>query len=102
MAKRTPEEVCIEYAIAMEVARTARWILSTVPCEFEEAPDPETGYDGEPACTRPYANNDDGMCDNCEKHRMPALRDLQEARKRAYRARRSIEAVGKRLIAVKP
>lgn len=105
---RTSEDVCIEYAIAMEVARSNRLILRNIKCEYAENPekaDYESGYpgsEGVPPCTHPWSeNHEEGMCETCEKKRMPALLNLREARKRIARARRAIDRVGRRLEGIK-
>jgi hypothetical protein len=100
---RTAEEVCIEYADAVGVARQCRRTLQVVKCDYYEKPekaDYESGYPGSagvPKCTDPYADNENGMCGNCERDRMPALLNLREAKKRIAQAKRSVESTGKRL-----
>jgi hypothetical protein len=114
--RRTPEEVCIEYAIAAEAVRAQTWILRNFPCT--EASRHYTHETGEEECltqhwrTETYQSGDDrpterpelaaeDMCENCQT-RLRAFKDRREARKRLGSVKRSIETIGKRLNVVGP
>jgi hypothetical protein len=105
---RTAEEACIEYAIASADVRAQSRILRAFPCD--EANNRHWNETGEQECLTQYwttTRSDtgpipdpqidyDNMCDNCKK-REQAYRDRAQGRKRLGAAKRSIEAVGKRL-----
>ncbi len=106
--KRTAEESCIEYAIAVEAVRKYTRIMRANPCtegsrgnfietgevecldEFFGAP---KGPDGE---FPRYQEFHDRMCDAC-KARLDAINLRHAARVHLGAAKRSVEAVGKRL-----
>lgn len=120
MAKRTPEDACVEYAIAAaEVRQLTKVIgdplnrcLRVLAWEAEGiesmciVPQPEEcltvhwrivlerGGDGEAreAPEMPYVD----MCDSCQL-RHSRVRERRTARQRLGVAKRSVEAVGKRL-----
>jgi len=120
--RRTPEDVCIEYAIAVMAIRAQTCILASFPCGegytraidisvdetdgYFEPPDEscmdkhfriETYQAGDDRPTeRPELAAED-MCENCQK-RLQAINDRKDARKRLGAIKRSIEVVGKRLI----
>jgi hypothetical protein len=106
--KRSAEDACIEYAIALATVREHSLVIRSFPCKeasnhhFDETGEREclseywhgiTGPDGFVA--RPQIKFDD-MCENCKK-REQAYHDRKEARKRLGAAKRSIAAIGKRL-----
>jgi hypothetical protein len=109
--RRTAEEVCIAYAVAVERVRFHTRIMHNHPCtegrrkNFNETGETECldqhfaievydGGHGNPK-ERPSLAEED-MCDNC-RTRLQALNERKDARKRLGAAKRSVEAVGKRL-----
>lgn len=118
--KRTPEQVCIEYAIAVAAVRQLTKVIGdplnrclrvlSWEADGVEAmcivPQPEEcltvhwrvslerASDGEAreVPEMPYVD----MCDSCQL-RHQRVRDRKAARKRLGAAKRSVEAVGKRL-----
>jgi hypothetical protein len=111
--RRTPEEVCVEYAIAAAAVREYHGVMKNNFCQvvYDENGIGRPGFrgDGEDCLSQYWARiqTDNGtisapeieydeMCDNCKK-REQAYRDRGEARKRLGAAKRSVEAVGKRL-----
>lgn len=110
---KTPEDACVEYAIAVAEARRCQESMKHYLCQvvYDEAGLGRPGYrgDGEECLSlhwqRTQTDNGfihtpeieyDAMCDNC-KRREQAYRDRCEARQRLGAAKRSVEAVGKRL-----
>jgi hypothetical protein len=104
MPKRTSEEACIEYAIAAGHVRMLTVLLGNSPCTFDDSQTNEClslywitrGQDDNGvALPDPQIEYDD-MCEAC-KSRERAIRERRDARKRLGAAKRSVEAVGKRL-----
>lgn len=106
--RRTAEDVCVEYAIAVAAVREQTRIMAAHRCtegsrkNFNETGETEClddffaapkGPDGE---FPRYREFHDRMCDNC-KRRLQALDDRRQARIRLGAAKRAVEAVGKRL-----
>lgn len=111
--KRTAEDACIEYAIAVAEVRRFHAAMTSHTCQVvnDEHGLGRPGFrgDGEECLSlywqRTQTDNGfidtpeieyDDMCDNC-KVREQAYRDRYEARKRLGAAKRSVECVGKRL-----
>lgn len=109
--KRTAEEVCIEYALAVAEVRFQTCLLRDHRCtEGSRKNFNETGerecldrhfeieiYDsghGNPKERPGLAAVE--MCDNCQT-RLQAIRDRKDVRKRLGAAKRAVEAIGKRL-----
>jgi hypothetical protein len=105
-------ELCKRYAIESQVASVSQSILQRVPCEFAcKTVSPvydssfvciEPGEYGRLACTlmsvEDLAKEEDGACDNCKKHRIPALKSLQDAKKRMATTRKEIIREGMRWV----
>lgn len=115
MKHRTAEEVCVEYAIAVADVRRISKKFGENPCALIEkwyernqsTPKPDDCLDVYFAeWDREHENYDsyaearaaakDTMCGCCCR-RLQAIEDRKEARKRLGAAKRSVEAVGKRL-----
>lgn len=106
--RRTPIEACIGYAIAAEAVREQTRIMRSHQCT--EGSRRDTHETGEVECLDTffaapkgpdgefprYQEFHDAMCDNC-KARLDALNLRRDARRRLGIAKRSVEAVGKRL-----
>lgn len=113
MAKRTAEEVCIEYAISVEAVREQTRIMAANRCIEESAEEVEhttgrlvspavvscltrhweivvTKYREEPALAL------EDMCDKCQT-RLEAFEVRAAAKKRLGAAKRAVEAIGKRI-----
>lgn len=106
-ARRTPNEVCIEYAIAAKTVRD----LTALIVPFNCTKVPKDSYT-EPCIVRLFnvkredsheeayqeyiAEIKDEMCEQCHIS-LKAVEDRKEARKRLAAAKRSVTAVGKRL-----
>src|ERR1700734_1400266 len=107
------EELCKRYAVESSVARTSQSILQRVKCEFASKPyspvyssdfvclDP--GEPGRLACTlmtkeeldeEVEQQGEGGICDTCRQHRIPALNDLREAKRRMAKTRKEIVREG--------
>jgi hypothetical protein len=105
--KRTAEQVCIEYAIAVEAVREQTRIMRDNRCPNESANFTEHGMnvDGESSCLddlfeimKEGAEEDsdyEEMCPAC-KIRFHALQKRRAARKRLGAAKRAVESIGKR------
>lgn len=98
-------ELCKRYAIESQVASVSQSVLQRISCESaRRGCSPvydssfvclEPGEPRRPACTLMTAEelaeeDDGGVCDNCEKHRMPALKALQDAKKKMAQTRKEI------------
>lgn len=116
--KRTPEQVCIEYAIAVRIVRELTRKIVPGECIFQAAVESHPWCPGattpiDPCISRLFSlKPEDGrnreayleasdeieeeMCDRC-KVSLQAVRDRKDARKRLGAAKRSVEAMGKRL-----
>jgi len=105
-------ELCKRYAIESQVASVSQSILQRVPCEFacktvypvygSNGACVEPGEDGRLACTlmttEELAKEEDGVCDNCKKKRIPALQALQDAKRRMAITRKEIIREGMRWV----
>lgn len=106
------EELCKRYATEATMAKLSQSILQRVACEFScKHVSPiydssfvcvEPGEDGRLACTlmtvEELAKEEDGACDNCRKHRIPALETLKDAKKRMAKTRKEIIREGMRFV----
>lgn len=109
--KRTAEEVCIEYALAVAEVRFQTCLIRDHRCT--EGSRNNFNETGEEECLDQYfslevvdAGNGNireqprraakDMCDNCQT-RLQAVRDRKDSRKRLGAAKRAAESVGKRL-----
>lgn len=109
--KRTAEDVCVEYALAVKAVRNQTWIIRNWPCT--EGNRKYTSETGEEPCLdkhfriETYQAGDDRpterpemaweeMCENCQI-RLKAIKNRRIARKLLGAVKRSIEVVGKRL-----
>lgn len=105
-------ELCKRYAIESQVASVSQSILQRVPCEFacktvyprydSSFACVEPGEEGRLACTlmtaEELAKEEDGACDNCRNHRIPALESLKNAKKRMALTRKEIIREGMRFV----
>jgi hypothetical protein len=114
VAKRTPEDVCIEYAIAAEAVRKYTRLMRANPCTEASEGEFITGAPGlggfvsdclseffaapkGPGGEFPrYKEFHDLMCDGC-KARLDAINLRSAARVHLGAAKRRVEAIGKRL-----
>lgn len=113
--KRTPEEVCIEYAEAAAEVRRHSCTMRENKCEFaEKAYSPvydssfvclEPGSHGIDPCWLQIANEsmEDGNepCEPCTR-RIAAHGERKDAKKRLRAAKLAVGSVGKRLIKQRP
>lgn len=114
MVKRTAEEVCIEYAIAVGAVREQTRIMAANRCPEQcgEERDPDSGRvvsAAQPSCLdlhwtlvcTPYGESPErafeDMCDQCQI-RLTAFDARREAKKRMGAVKRIVERVGNRLI----
>ena len=87
--------LCKRYAIESQVASVSQSILQRVPCEDRSR------EEGRISCTllnSEELSNAGEACDNCKKHRIPALRALQDAKKRMAITRKEIIREGMRWV----
>lgn len=95
-------ELCKRYAIESQVASVSQSILQRIPCEFACKGDFETREPTRFACTlmtvEELAKEEYGACDNCIKHRIPALETLKDAKKRMAKTRKEIIREGMRFV----
>lgn len=107
--RKTPEAVCVEYAIAVAEARRCHAVMASHTCTEKYYSDGMERSNGDECLSlywrRTQTDNGfihtpeieyDAMCANC-KVREQAYRDRSEARRRLGAAKRSVEVVGKRL-----
>lgn len=116
--KRTPEQVCIEYAIAVAAVRELTRKIVPGECTLMASSEFRPGWPGgttpiDPCISRLFSLKqedernreayleasdeiEEEMCDRC-KVSLQAVRDRKTARVRLGTAKRSVEAVGKRL-----
>lgn len=98
---RTPEEVCIEYALAVECVRDQTRIILNNRCTVADRPSERSYTEGTMTpCLLDDGQEREDWCAACiAKDEAKTLR--KDFRKRLAVAKRRIEAVGKRLQAVK-
>lgn len=106
------EELCKRYATEATMARLSQAILQRVRCEYacktvypvrnSSGVLVEMGEDGRLACTlmsaEDLAKEEDGACENCKTKRIPALKALQDAKKRMTKTRKEIVREGLRWV----
>lgn len=106
------EELCKRYAIEATAAKLSQGVLQRISCEYackRSSPvydssfvlvDP--GEEGRLPCTvmnaEDLAKEEDGACESCKKHRIPALKQLQDAKKRMAKTRKEIVREGMRWV----
>lgn len=109
MSKRTPEQVCIEYAIANNEVRRISKAIGSYQClvEAEFCAGPQFGDIPDTCLKQFYTTHVEGyetfpdmeeeeMCEACKsKHAL--VMERKDARKRLGAAKRSVQAMGKRL-----
>lgn len=114
MAKRTPEDACIEYAIANAEVRRISKAIGSYQCllEAEFCAGPQLGAIPDTCIKQFYTTHVEGyetfpnmeeeeMCDACKsKHALVLERKV--ARQRFGKAKRMVTSVGKRLNAAAP
>jgi hypothetical protein len=97
--KRTAEEVCIEYARAAEAVREQTRIILNNRCTVADSPSERSYTEGTMTpCWQDIGLEDrEDWCEECvAKDAAKTLR--AQLRKRLRAAKRSVEAVGKRLM----
>lgn len=111
MIEKPAIELCKRYAIESQVASVSQSILQRVRCELAcKAVSPqydsafvcvEPGEEGRIACTlmtEKELEDSDGPCDKCKEQRIPALKSLQDAKKRMVITRKEIIREGMRWV----
>lgn len=95
--RKSPEDACVEYAIAAELVRVYTRIIRANRCTVADSPSERSFTEGSMTpCHSDVGIDADEWCEACLKsHDAVAARRL--ARKRLGAAKRSVEAVGKRL-----
>lgn len=97
---RTPEEVCVGYAISVECVRDQTRIILNNPCTVADRPSERSYTEGTMTpCLLDEGQDREDWCAACiAKDAAKTLR--KDLRKRLRAVKRSVEAVGKRLQAV--
>lgn len=95
--RKTPEDVCVEYAICVELVRAQTRIVRANHCTVADRPSERSFTEGSMTpCYDDVGIDREEWCNACVV-RHDAVEDRNALRKRLRVAKRSIEAVGKRL-----
>jgi len=95
--RKSPEDVCIEYAIAAEAVREQTRIIRANRCTTADRPSERSYTEGSMTpCLDDEGLDRDDWCEAC-KVREIAIAARKSARQRLKNAKRSVEVVGKRL-----
>lgn len=95
--RKSAEEVCIELSLAAEAVRQQTRIMRANRCTIADRPSERSFTEGSMTpCTNDVGLEEEEWCDACHV-RNKAVKDRQASRKHLGAAKRSVEAVGKRL-----